>query len=66
MTTVDLSDTSIAGDMRAVYSKTADMLARRELLRALDNPNTMSQAVRHKDAEKGTAHRTVAEVRWRR
>ena len=63
--TVDLSDTSIAGDMRSVYSKTADMVARRELLRALDNPNTMSQVARHDPATTGgggTAHRTVAEV----
>ena len=64
--TVDLSDTSIAGDMRQVYTKTADMQKRREFLRALENPATMSQAARH-DAKKdsnqeGTSHATVAEV----
>jgi potassium/chloride transporter 4/5/6 len=59
--TVDLSDTNIAGDMRHVYSKTADMQKRRELLRALENPSTMSQAARHSMAEE-TGHKTIAEV----
>ncbi|GMI01166.1 hypothetical protein TrST_g824 [Triparma strigata] len=60
VTTVDLSDTSIAGDMRQVYSKTADMQARRELLRNLDNPSTLSQAAgRHAEP---SSHKTIAEV----
>ena len=59
--TVDMSDTNIAGDMRHVYSKTADMQKRRELLRALENPSTMSQVARHSIAEQ-THHKTIAEV----
>jgi len=62
--TVDLSDTSIAGDMRHVYTKTVNMQKRRELLRALENPATMSQARTGGAAAGGTAtaHATVAEV----
>ena len=59
--TVDLSDTNIAGDMRHVYSKTVDMQKRRELLRALENPSTMSQVARHSLADE-TSHKTIAEV----
>jgi len=59
--TVDLSDTNIAGDMRHVYSKTADMQKRRELLRALENPSTLSQVARHSLHDE-TSHKTIAEV----
>ena len=67
--TVDLSDTSIAGDMRQVYTKTVDMKKRREFLRALENPATMSQNARHSNAAHAsptgdvtTGHATIAEV----
>jgi potassium/chloride transporter 4/5/6 len=63
--TVDLSDTSIAVDMRTLADKTATLTARRGMLRELEDEDPNKSVDADEDFSKKTqktGHKTVAEV----